>query len=350
MLAVQWATDYPDAIGHILGFATHNDRLRAALVATGVELSDDAPVAVHVCPPHLYRPKPGKLNVVSTAWEAIEMPEAFKVLRYCDAICPTSSFLVEPFRKIAPGKPVRVVPLGVDGERFAYVNRHWRWQKAFRKRERKPLRFLWVGAPNARKGIQHVAEAWMPFSGRPDVELYIKTTLPPDSPNQVGISRPGGGNVIWDTRKVPLDELVRLYHDADCFVFPSAAEGFGLTLVEAMATGLPSLYTPWSGMLDLAPPERRLGFPLEFTTIERDWRDEYASVRVTVANPSVDDIALQMDAVTKNYPEACERGRRAAEWVRQQFTWERAGQKLRSIIDDVLNGTAKDGTHERSAA
>ena len=38
---------------------------------------------------------------------------------------------------------------------------------------------------------------------------------------------------------VAKDELVRLYQQASCLVFPSRYEGFGLPLLEAMACGTP---------------------------------------------------------------------------------------------------------------
>ena len=37
------------------------------------------------------------------------------------------------------------------------------------------------------------------------------------------------------------EELVRLYNQAECFVFPSLYEGFGLPPLEAMACGCPVL-------------------------------------------------------------------------------------------------------------
>ena len=343
MTAVHWATEYPNASGHVLGFATHNDRMKAALAATGVTFDESAPVAIHVCPPHLFTPIKGKRSIVSCAWEAVEMPEAFKVLKYAAAVCPTATFLMEPLQKLLPGKRIEYLPLGVDSDLFSFVDRlspHRRPKTPSKapKPGGRPLRYLWVGAPNARKGGMHVAEAWRAFEGRPHVELYFKTTLPPGESSE-GIRRLG--NVIWDTRRLPVNELVKLYQDAHVFLFPTAGEGFGLTAAEAMSTGLPCIYTPCTAMWDLAPSDRRLGFPIRFAPIKRDWEEPTrpeVNVRVTLANPDTTDLANRMIQVANDYPAAVERGRAASEWIRSQFTWKRTGSILRRIVDEVYEG------------
>jgi glycosyltransferase involved in cell wall biosynthesis len=43
---------------------------------------------------------------------------------------------------------------------------------------------------------------------------------------------------------VPKDELVELYRNAACLVFPTRYEGFGLPVAEAMASGTPVVATP----------------------------------------------------------------------------------------------------------
>ena len=164
-MKVHWVTDYPDASGHVLGYATHNDRMKSALAATGVAFDESAPVAIHVCPPHLFTPIKGKRSIVSCAWEAVEMPEAFKVLKYADAVCPTATFLMDPLRNLLPGKRIEYLPLGVDADVYSFVDRLSPHRKPLTMRAKqkpggRPFRFLWVGAPNARKGGMHAAEAW----------------------------------------------------------------------------------------------------------------------------------------------------------------------------------------------
>jgi glycosyltransferase involved in cell wall biosynthesis len=51
---------------------------------------------------------------------------------------------------------------------------------------------------------------------------------------------------------VPKEELVRLYQQAACLIFPSRYEGFGLPVVEAMACGTPVVAAPDPAMREVA--------------------------------------------------------------------------------------------------
>ena len=72
---------------------------------------------------------------------------------------------------------------------------------------------------------------------------------------------PVGGDIknYWIDDKEKWPGLVQMYHHAHAFCFPSMGEGFGLTLAEAMATGLPVIVPRMGGSYEVAG-ERALAY------------------------------------------------------------------------------------------
>jgi len=324
-MKIHWATEYRGD-GNSFGYSIHNKEARRALVRAGATLDPAAPVAVHVAPAHRFRPVEGKLNVLNTAWESTDLTQSLRNgLARADAVAVTARFLVEPFRRAAPGVPVEYCPLGVRGEDFAFVKRT--------RPRTKPFRFLWLGAPNERKGWGLVREAWRGLARLravgapvPLAELYVKTSVT-GRLEEVPVR---GARIVFDSRRLPRRELARLYQDSHCFLFPSFGEGFGLTMAEALATGLPTIFTPWSATADLA--DEQSGYPLSYRLVEHDLAGD-GSASVTFARADTKDLLRRMIEVMADYPGALRKGRLAARRVRERFTWDRTGRILASIID-----------------
>lgn len=103
--------------------------------------------------------------------------------------------------------------------------------RAFSKE--RPLKLLFLGQVNLRKGIAELLEAMSLLQAEP-VELKIvgevKTTIPRERRNLASVS--------W-ARNIPRHQVDSLYAGADLFILPTHSDGFGLTQVEALSAGLP---------------------------------------------------------------------------------------------------------------
>lgn len=138
----------------------------------------------------------------------------------------------------APASAIRVVPYGVDLQRF----------QPDPSRVTAPggkLRLLFVGRINQRKGIKYLLEA-LRLLRTDQVELTICGRVV----DGLELFKPYADRVTIRP-SVSLAELQAAYQAADLFVFPSVAEGFAQVLLEALASGLPILSTTHTAAPDL---------------------------------------------------------------------------------------------------
>jgi starch synthase len=123
-----------------------------------------------------------------------------------------------------PDEKIRVNPYGVDAQRFS---------PRLRSVSGRPFRFLFVGSINARKGVPLLIQAWEGLPRR-DQELWL---VGPAARRTLALLPDGNG--VKYLGAVPHTQLPELFAQCDVLVFPSYFEGFGLVILEAMASGLP---------------------------------------------------------------------------------------------------------------
>ncbi len=136
-----------------------------------------------------------------------------------------------------PAAAITVIPYGVDCARFS--------PSPEPRRTDAKLRLLFVGRINQRKGIRYLLEA-LRLLGRTDVHLTVCGRVVDD----LEIFKPFAAQVEIRPN-VNQSELLAAYREADLFVFPSVAEGFGQVLLESLACGLPVLSTTHTAAPDL---------------------------------------------------------------------------------------------------
>lgn len=112
---------------------------------------------------------------------------------------------------------------------------------------------------------------------------------------------------------VAQSDLPQLYRAADAYVFPSMRETFGLTVLEAMACGLPVACARWGPLPEVAGDAAYYFNPLSI--------DDMAQAMMSICT----DTQLRADLVV--------RSRRHV----QYFTWERAAREYAALIQEILD-------------
>jgi glycosyltransferase involved in cell wall biosynthesis len=220
------------------------------------------------------------------------------------------------------GVKAAIVPLGVDLAKF--------------NRDIPPMelgndkfKFLSVGIPHARKGFDLLLRAFADeFKPDEPVALVIKTDK---------IAKPNYWEVdickeIAKVQEKPTAQIILIsgecanlapiYMACDVYVSPTRAEGFGLTILEAMACGLPCVVSNFGGHIDFcenilvtsaisfAPPN------CQYHTFQKDSK---------IAEPHVPAIMKVM--------RQCFEARVGKENFNvSSWTWDAAARKLLDII------------------
>lgn len=120
-------------------------------------------------------------------------------------------------------------------------------------------------------------------------------------------------------------DMPSLYKAADAFVLPTRGEGWGLPFMEAMAMGLPTIATNFSGHLDFMSEENAFLISIELTLVPaRDTKTYGSDVRW--AQPSVTSLVEALVRVVREPEESSRRGEQAARDVRALYDERRVSR------------------------
>jgi glycosyltransferase involved in cell wall biosynthesis len=99
----------------------------------------------------------------------------------------------------------------------------------------KPLIFLYAGNQSLRKGSHILYDAWRKCEFKEnEAELWMVGRM--NLPEELRKDLPGK---VVIKENIPHSEMMKLYKQADVFVLPTLADGFGMVVTEAMSQGLP---------------------------------------------------------------------------------------------------------------
>ncbi len=143
-----------------------------------------------------------------------------------------------------PAEKIRVIPLAYSHS----ADGRWEIEEGRGKREyperftaERPLRVLFLGQINLRKGVGPLLEAARLLRDEP-IEFWMVGPIQIEVPADLRNNR----KFHW-TGPVPRSSAANYYRDADVFLFPTFSDGFGLTQLEAQACKLPIIASNFCG-------------------------------------------------------------------------------------------------------
>jgi glycosyltransferase involved in cell wall biosynthesis len=155
-----------------------------------------------------------------------------------------------------------------------------------------------------------------PAYGIPDLNKIIK--------DMVG-ERDDLPEIIIDFNSYQYSELGKLYNQADVFLATTRAEAFNLPVIEAMACGLPVIYTNFGGQAEYA---EGWAIPYELEEVKHEIQYE----GISWATPKIEEIRKIMREIYSVPEKAVQFGTRAIEKAKD-FSWDKCAKQFIDIYN-----------------
>jgi len=245
---------------------------------------------------------------------------AVKGMKQADAVVTVSSMTAKDATKILDIEPARisVAPNAVEGIFKPLpqeeINK-FRHQSGISP---ETLCLLNVGSNHPRKNIDTVLKAVDNLKQR-GVSVHLwKAGADFNEEQTIFIRNHKLENNISYLGKPDKLSLIQIYNAANILIAPSLHEGFGITLLEAMACGTPVITSKVSAMPEVVGDAGILVEPLDYQSI--------ADAAINIQNNSSFRQQLIEKALTRV----------------KQFTWESTSEQIAKIYEGLLENKQKD--------
>jgi len=274
----------------------------------------------------------GKHIVGYWAWELPSVPrEWLKGIAFVHEVWAPSRFTAAAIAPIAAGRPVRVVPHPVTVRGYGSIAREARpssW--AFTV-----LTIFDMGSSFARKNpLASIRAFRRAFNDDPSARLLVKTLnvdVFDEGQRQLRESIGSATNIDLVDKRMSQTELMELYRSADVLLSLHRSEGFGLTIAEAMLSGMPIIATNWSGNTDFLSIET--GFPIGYRLVPAgDPQRTYHQPAMTWAEADAEAAAKALRALRDEPFLRATMGQAARSYSQENWSIERYSDAVLSAL------------------
>lgn len=186
----------------------------------------------------------GDLNDYYSRRTAIGRHFIFFALGLSHRVIAVSHESARQLRHLNPALTVTVIPNTIDTSAFSNLVR------GLQPPDYETVRLLFVGAIGKLKGERDLIKALALL--KEDIADLKVSILGFGAENlQPIFEKHGVADMIEHLGAVPLDARIVFYERADIFVLPTFAEAMPISVIEAMAAGLPIVSTPVGGIPEL---------------------------------------------------------------------------------------------------
>lgn len=247
-----------------------------------------------------------------------------------DHILTPSNLSKERMIKLGVTKPIHVFPHGIDPNIFKFKERTVEGN----------FKFLYIGECSDRKGIFQLLDAFTTtFNGIKDVELHIKsnTDMLFYNGNDIVKIKEQYPNIHWHVGNEGHDKVIELYNECHAYVYPSRADTFGMTLLEAMACGLPIISTREPGATELIEDKF---YEINSTLVpvkDHPW------MLGKWGEPNVVDLKFYMAKLYSDYKEYApqDKLKEYSDYIRTNYSWEKVTERFQTDILPQLTKKVK---------
>jgi glycosyltransferase involved in cell wall biosynthesis len=265
----------------------------------------------------------GVRNIGFTMFEASRIPPKWVAeCNHLDAILVPSAYCRDAFVDSGVTVPVHIVHPGVDLSKIP----------SFESSPSEDFRFLSVFQWSDRKDPDALLTAyWKEFRPNERVVLVLKTygfegLLEPDASLEAirsALQLPEYARVELVQKKLTTDEMWALHASSDCYVSSHHGEGWGMSLVDAMALGKPCIATAYSGNMDFQTSDNSYLVPYSLGTAlvrEPEFLRDYYKFPMEWASIDPGALRERMRYVFEHRAEAQIVGARARRDISKKFT------------------------------